>query len=258
MILRFQDWKKLNESETAVNSDLAEYFLKAWTEIKFPWEEKLVEALETFKEALDKFQGYNLNQRTKQSYSSRGDTVAFNIKYYDGPDIKKIQNMYTDFSEDAIYDMFSQYMNDQLEFFVDNLDYSWISDVFQDGRSGGWLVITLDGSFSPSELKELVTYDLENYNDEISEIKSSSKEELEKLRGTRMGRKFGLNESMSREERVKELEYAESECEKVIKAIKFEEERAWEVLSGLEQIQKDIEAGMSGLTQGFEEHLKAN
>ena len=97
MILRFQDWKKLNESETAVNSDLAEYFLKAWTEIKFPWEEKLVEALETFKEALDKFQGYNLNQRTKQSYSSRGDTVAFNIKYYDGPDIKKIQNMYTDF-----------------------------------------------------------------------------------------------------------------------------------------------------------------
>jgi hypothetical protein len=162
-IKSYLEWQKLNEER--INADLSEYFYNAWTDTRFPWEDKIVEVLEIAKETLGKFENYNLNKRRGQGIVA-DDTVAFNIKYYDGPDMKKIKEEFGDeFDEDRIYDLFHQYLNEQLEVFIDSIDYNWISDVFQDGRSGGWLVVQFTADSSPEQIKSDIAYDLEIYKE---------------------------------------------------------------------------------------------
>lgn len=256
MIKNFTEWQKLNEER--ISSNLSEYFEEAWADIKFPWEEKIEEALETAKETLEEFNLYNLNKRRGQGAVSN-DTVSFNIKYYDGPDMSKLKARFGEnFDEDHIFELFREYLDEQLEAFVDGLDYNWISDIFQDGRSGGWLVIQFTAGSSPEQIKSDIIYDLEIYVDNVDWVEPTTKEELHKLRGTRMGKKFGLNESdepKSRSERAEELNYAERESNSLVESINTHIESAKTILVDLEEIETLIEKGMKGLKDGFEEYL---
>jgi len=256
MIKNFTEWQKLNEER--ISSKLSEYFEEAWTDTKFPWEEKIEEALETAKETLEKFNLYNLNKRRGQGVVS-DDTVSFNIKYYDSPDMSKLKTRFGEnFDEDRIFELFRQYLDEQLEAFVDGLEYNWISDIFQEGRSGGWLVIQFTAGSSPEQIKSDIIYDLEMYVDNVDSIEPTTKEELHKLRGTRMGKKFGLNESdepKSRSERVEELDYAEKEASSLVESINTHIESAKTTLVDLKEIETLIEKGMEGLKDGFEDYL---
>jgi hypothetical protein len=256
MIKSFSEWQKLNEEQ--VNSDLTEYFDNVWTEIKFPWEDKIVEALETAKETLGMFENYNLNRRRGQG-AVANDTVAFDIKYYDGPDMTKVREEYGEkFDEDRIYELFHQYMNEQLEVFIDSIDYTWISDVFQDGRSGGWLVVQFTSDSSPEQIKSDIVYDLEIYKEDTESVEPITKEELHKLRGSLAGKKFGLNESdepQSRSERVADINYAEKESKTLIESIEANTESAATILKQLKELESLIEAGKLGLKDGFFEYL---
>jgi len=256
MIKNFTEWQKLNEER--ISSKLSEYFDEKWTDTKFPWEEMIEEALETAKETLEEFNLYNFNKRKGQGAASN-DTVSFSIKYYDSPDMSKLKARFGEnFDEDRIFELFRNYLDEQLEAFIDGLDYNWISDIFQDGRSGGWLVIQFTSGSSPEQIKNDIIYDLEIYMDNVDSIEPATKEELYKLRGTRMGKKFGLSESdepKSRSERVEELNYAEKESNNLVESINTHIESAKTILVDLKEIETLIEKGMEGLKDGFEEYL---
>lgn len=88
-------------------------------------------------------------------YSIRKSAYRLNIKIYSYPDLEKWAEAKGEDEEDLIsdeimYNDWARFMEDSFETSTESFkaEYDWIRDVEVDGRSGGWLLLTLNYSHS--------------------------------------------------------------------------------------------------------------
>ena len=146
---------------------------------------------------------FNYNRHHREY---RGDDAyEFDIKMHGAPniDFEELADEYfggAEFENNALGNMdfaFREYLVKEVEDFVEMLQndqkIDWIKDYFQVGRSGGWLVLTLndytwsDGDVSDKmdEIESEFHYALDDYSDEgdinLSSIKKEFKKSMEEV-----------------------------------------------------------------------------
>ena len=101
-----------------------------------PWEEEMEGVIDSINSIRDEL----------EDLLEDGDnTLKFNIKFYDSPDVEGISQA-TGQSAESIDDDFLQFKEDRLRFFCESLeeDYKWVNKTWVEGRSGGWLCVETD------------------------------------------------------------------------------------------------------------------
>ena len=248
MIKLFEQWLNENESEK-VSTSLARYFEDTWTEIKFPWEEEIVEKLEEIKECLTSLGiDFEHDRYTRETSSA---TFNFNIKVRDWPDGAGLATKYNT-TEEEIDEAWHRYLEEQLRDFVDSLEYGWLEDTWQSGRSGGWLTLSIGSSYDAENIKENVVNHLQEYVESVEEYDPITKEEFVKMRGSLAGNKFGLGGS-KKSDLVEEIQ---KEKTGTINLLNQELDTIKELREGLEEVEKLIDSGLDGLVEGFPEWLE--
>ena len=248
MIKLFEQWLNENSSEK-VSTSLARYFEDTWTEIKFPWEEEIEEKLEEIKDCITSLDTDFEHDRYTRGTS--GTTFNFNIKVYDWPDVSGLATKY-DTTEEEIDEAWHRYLEEQLTDFVDSLEYGWLDETWQSGRSGGWLTLAVNSRYDTETIKEDVINHLQEYVDSVEDYDPITKEDLGKMRGSLMGNKFGLGGN----EKSNLVEEIQKEKTGTINLLNQELDTLKELKEGLEEVEKLIESGLEGLATGFPEWLE--
>jgi hypothetical protein len=241
----FENWLKENEK---VRSSLASFFKNTWTEQKFPWEAEILEKLEEFKTVIDSLDS---NFETNRYGESSDPTYHLDIKFYGGPDTDRLSKKY-DLSDDAILDSWHEYLSQQLESFTDSLDYGWLQDTWQSGRSGGWLTLEAYPQYCTENAVDRVVEHLDNYVYEVDDYEPITPEELYKMRGSIFSGSYGLGTT----DKAKSIKFLKDEKDLLIKNIDVEIDMMKTLLEDLENTQKLIEEGMKGLEKGFEKYIQ--
>lgn len=88
-------------------------------------------------------------------------------------DLEKVSKIIGDneLNDDELVDIWYNWIVDQREIFIDDLDYSWIENVSWGGKSGGWCLITPNINYD--DMLEDITNLLDNYISEKNEIKNN-------------------------------------------------------------------------------------
>ena len=249
MIKLFEQWLNENESEK-VSTSLARYFDDTWTEIKFPWEKEIEEKLEEIKECLTSLDvDFEHDRYPRETTSS---TFNFDIRVRDWPDVTGLVAKY-DTTEEDIDSAWNIYLEEQLNAYIDSLDYSWIDDIWQSGKSGGWLTISVNSAYDTDTIKENVINHIQEYVNSVEEYASISKGELEKMKGSLMGIKFGLGSVKS--ELVQEIQ---KEKTGTINLLNQELDTLVLLKEGLEEVEQWISKGLDSLVPSFIEELERN
>lgn len=234
MIKLFEQW--LNENR----SDELSYFDNEWTVIKFPWEEELQGKLGEIKEIMISIEeDFNVDRYTSPSYN-------FDIKIHDYPDMEELAEEY-DSTEYEMQEQWNRYLEEQITDFADSLDFFWIEDVYQSGRSGGWLTLEVKSSNSLETIRQNVIDHLKEYVNDVEEYEPITKEELVKMRGSIMGNKFGLGGTS----KSSEVDKIKQEMVGTINLLDEELTTLEQIKAELEETEKLIESGLEGLVAGF-------
>jgi hypothetical protein len=246
MIKLFEQWLNENEVEKVLPS-LSSFFNNTWTELRFPWEAEIIEKLDELKEVLTSIDNeFEVNRYRGSSNAN----YNLNIKFYEWPDFDKIAEEYG-MSEDEVNEEWYEYLSRQLQDFVDGLEYDWLNDTWQSGRSGGWLTLETTSDYDVEKIKERTADILEEYEDEVCDYDSITAEELAKMKASLTASRFGLSDNGKAEE-IKYLKECKDDLNRMIDE---ELEKAKNLKEGLEEVEKFVKAGQTGLVQGFEEEM---
>jgi hypothetical protein len=240
----FENWLIENQ----VPSSLTTFFRHTWNEIRFPWEDEIVENLEEIKQILNSL---DEDFETNRYGESSDPTYHLNIKFHDGPNVENLCKKYN-ISEDSVFESWSDYLSDQLESFVDSLDYGWLQDTWQSGRSGGWLTLEVYPQYDTENALDRVLDHLANYESEVEDYDPISSEELHRMRGSLFAGSYGLGMS----DKAKNIKFLKEEKDLLVKNMQEEIEMMKALKEGLEEVQKLISEGMKGLVAGFEDFMK--
>ncbi len=124
---------------------------------RFPWSEEIISLCDRILEKAPQLKkDFNYNRHRREGFE-------FNIKAKWWPDIDAISKKYG-YSEDEIYEMWDQFLADNLQMWGDDIieNSAYFEDWFQEGRSGGWLVLNYKS--------ELIEYTESDIDEEISDL----------------------------------------------------------------------------------------
>jgi hypothetical protein len=171
-----------NVNYTQAKPELCLALAKTFSDFNF--EEGILDTIQDIEQTwIDIKQKYNWNRENKVIHPNH---FAINIKIYEWPVANKMRKILNspDLGEEEVESLWTHWIGDIRDSFIDSIDFNWVKDVHIGGRSGGWLAIipatdekdTLesidnigidyqndkDSIGSPEEIKVLATY----YNDE--------------------------------------------------------------------------------------------
>ena len=234
-IKNYTNW--LNESE--ISHSIVSFFDTNWKEIKFPWEKEIEQKLHDIKNSIEDIE----NDFTQDRYET--GTIDFDIKIRKSIDSEKISKEF-DIDEESVNIYWHEFINQQLTNFVESLEYEWIEDCHQNGRSGGWLTLKIANSYTIERFKEVICDELDQYDIETEEYDPISDEQYKKIKRS----DFGL---VDVPEHIKTLI---DEKKLLLSNLDGEYKSIESLKSDLLEIQKLIKISLDNIDKSFKEWLK--
>ena len=242
----------INESQTVVSTSI----LKEYDVIeKFPWSEKIEELINEILEKVEMLKStYNF---ARHGDYNRG--FEFNIKMRTWPDSDRLKKEYNK-TEEAINHSWQTFLDDNIQMTgEDIIENSGIfEDYYQAGRSGGWLLLTLDENrvyIDPEDvIFDIVSY-LNEYTEDIEPEKYDLWKEIKDEPGFGILQRGGATDLDSQEfESAEEASVTViSDLEKELTELKDAEEELSAINDSIERFWKDAQKNFEIWISGEDE-----
>jgi hypothetical protein len=188
-----------------------------------------------------------------REYRASNKHFALDVKVYIWPDVEKAEAaLGREISEDGLHRLWYQWMDDQREAFVDNINYSWVKDVSFGGKSGGWLLVApnVTEDDAKEQIEELVNiYLSEKKNLQESESWPEYKQYLEDQDYSHMVHMGMIDEP----EMISDLRDSGVNA---IKILTESRDDINEMITGLEAIEKMVDEFRKEGAQWFYDYLE--